>query len=656
MDNQLFNNYELKDIPDEILENYNSWKPVHDEYVRYGNKCLEIYQNDVEGTHTNYTRKQFDAIKRKTNIPVTINYLYPAVVQKLALMCLTKPTTKVVSFDGRYKDYAQILDKCNYAVLRNSSAYTQTKARIKDSLLIGMGHEMAIPSDFFSKGEFGVSNKYQPVENVILDINSKDESGQDAEGFFIEKKLTLPRAVKIYGHIFAGLKNADGTPADPKTISNFIQTSFGDITTRSAVRASKNEGIVYVREYYDKVFSTMYLYEDTNGTVNRMFKENMSPEDHIILDRAIDKKDDIFVRRQLMFGDKLVYTETLPITSFPIVTSYFEWGGSPYKSYGMVHYALGMQQAYDKIIQLMIQNGILQNNPNKKAAKGNIAPEDRPKWEAQGNDPTVIKEYVPVELNGQVFVPETDQVQPLSNFYPMILQMMKEGIDVSTGINGMMQGNPTSEKIEVFSTLQQYQSAAMQRIQFAIENLNPSNEQLGTVTLEYIIANLKPDQMFYFFDDKGKLNELKIAKEMAMDIHLGTYKVMAIPGTIMPSQRLATSNTLASIAQSSPDPMTRNLLTNKAMELTDIPEMDGLLEQIDTVNQLNSKVEQLEKTVKQLEYENQKMESLVVQTKIENKVLTGAHKAIDSITTAQAKTEKDMEIDKLKNEAENSEQ
>lgn len=651
----------VREWDEEIRSRYDSWKITRDEYFTYSQKCWELYMQDVEGTKSMYTKEQETKIANSTTIPINIDYIYPIVNQKLALLLQNKSSHKVVSFDGRFQEYAQVLDKMKHAVLKNSTSFLQNKAAILNELTRGMGITMVMPDDYFSNGEFGIRIKSLNLDEVILDANSKDESAEDMEGFFVTREFTISKFMQVYGNIFEGSIFEDGRPVTLEDLVDWKNTS-GNYSDLSKVipndfgytSKSNNRflgGKVEVKEYFDKVFTTMYLLDMGEGIgLKKVFEENIMDIEgyEVRLKDALSAVQGIYVRKTIIVGDQIIAEEILPVNEFPIVVRYFEWGGRPYKSYGMVHWLKGMQEAYTRLLQSLLLSGMLTANAGWKAPKGSIAPTDKTKWEKHGANPSVIKEYVPVEIGSNVFVPERDTPQQLPNFFPMMLEMLKGAMEYTSGVTAILQGNAAEAKVDVFSSMQQYQSAAMQRVIMAVQGINMQEETLGRIIIQFLIGYVTPGTYTAFFDDTKELNEVIISQQMAKDMVLGKWKVQAIPSTMMPSQMQAFASELMKVAQSSPNPTQRDVYTQKAFEMSDIPEGKELSKKIDVANQLQQQVGSLEQQIERSNELMKQFENRALNAEFKMKVMEMTHNEIDSITTAGAKTKSQIEIEKLK--------
>lgn len=637
-------------VPKTIQDKRTTWGSIRDAFLNKVQKEEEYYYNDVEGTGTNFTVEQLKKIGEGTQIPVTINYLHPVCNQKLAILTQTKPAFKIVGLDDRGKRYSHALDKAVRSIMYKSEAVGEEEEAIKNMLILGMGINGITELEEFQFGTFGVGYENIHPSMIILDPNCRKRSLKDMSGYFYEKEITLEEAKKKYQAIIDIINERELGGSTPITLEG-LSTSM--ITTARGAGRLKTSGImdtIMISEYYDKVYTTKYFIEDIDtGGIQHIFAENLEEDQRFILDSAVDKEMNTFVRKSLIIGDKLIAIEMKSVKDFPIKVKFFEWGGSPYKSYGMIHFTRGMQEAYDKSIQSMLLNGMLTNNAGYLSPVGAIKEQDRYKWETQGSRPGAVKEYAPQGQDGSLR-PEREQIQQLSNFYPTITEMMKQGIYDSTGINPMVQGNPSEGKVDVFASLQQYNNAAMQRIQLAMSHINLANEQLGNICLDYLVANIGIDQTYSFFDEKNALQEISIAKDLAKDFKLGRYTVLSIASEAMPTQRMGMATELMKISQTTPDPIERSVYVQKAFELSDMRGFDEMQEQVDTAKKLQGQVQQLNEQLERVQEINKQLENRTIAAEIKVKIAEGVYQAMDKVTTAEGKVSKDLEIAKLKEE------
>lgn len=585
---------ELKEIPEWLVTRYSHWKEKRDQWLTKRKKEREMYYHDLEGTGTTFTLEQLKNIDQGSGIPVSINKIYPKGNQMVAMLSQTKPAFRIVGLDDRGKPYASMLDKAAKSIMYHSEAVGEEEEAIKNMCTMGQGINFVRPTTYEKFGQFGIIYENVDPENIIFDINAKKRSLQDMQGFFYIKEMTKEAVRKEYKEVIEEINRQKALNGeDPITVDIFMGSSMG-MTTASAGTEPGNELIILV-EYYDKKFTTAYFLEEPEtGDILKVFKENLQKGSDFILSGAIDQEENLFVQRRVFLGNKQVAQEIIGITELPAKAKFFEWAGSPYDCYGIPHFTIGMQEAYDKALQSMLLNGILNNNAGWITPQDGISLENKPKWEKIGAKPGVVKEFTPSVIDGVLLRPEKEEVRPLSNFFPTILELMDRGIEEVTGITPVLSGDPRGAQVDVFKSLEQYQNSAMKRVQLMMNHINLVNESLGSVIIEYLTSNLRVGKHYAFFDEENSLGEITVLKEYVKDFKLGRYKVLSIASEALPTQRLAMASELFKIAQTTPDPIDRDIYIKKAFELSDMRGFDEMKEQTDTAKKLSQEVKALQ--------------------------------------------------------------
>lgn len=600
--------------------NYVTWKRERSPWLEKATEGEDYYYLDREGTGTTLTEEQKKKIEDTTNVLVDINFIHPIAQQRSAILTQNKHAFRIISMDGRMKDYATVLDKMKNGVMYHSKLGVQSQQFIKDIHAAGMGAMYVDYADRYYPGQFGITIRHLPYDMVITDCNMRDATGSDAEGIILEKEITEAKALAMFGEVIKDIDGGNGTPVDIKAFTGgtWIQTELTD-KARVSTWVNAPGWKYHYRVFFDKVYTKMYLVKNPEtGDLEQLFAENLDEEQLALLEANEGVIPDLYVRKRVALGDFFIYTEVMPITQYPIVFGWYDWAGRPYRSYGLIHFLKGIQLAYNKIVQLAVLNGILTNNSGWEAPKGAITPEDQTKWALHGNNPMVIKEYnVVIGPDGKSYKPERTQIQGLSNFYPMLLEILQQGMKTVSGVNEITSGDP-SANIEVFSSLQQYQNAAMQRIIMTSQNISAAMEMLGNVTVEFLIATLKKGD-YVFFDEQGNTNEVQIADDIN-NFKLNKFLVVSIPSTFMPTQKLAFGTELMKIAQSDPDPANRAILVKHAMKLAEMPEADEILEETDIVKRTQSENSQLQEALKRANEIAKQMENRAINAEIDLKI------------------------------------
>ncbi len=640
----------LEQVNEKFLKKKFLWKSERDKWLQYGNYCKSYYYNDVEDTKTIFTREQLKKIEEKWNIPVSINKIYPIVSQQIGILTKTKPSFQIVSFDEKAikevkisdketvkVNLSTLIDKITKNIMYNSVASLEEEEIIKDVLTLGMGIAGIVEVKNRQPGTLGLKYKRIQPESIILNPDTFERDLSDLTGYIIEKEISLEEAKKTYQLLIDALKQKFGSDVDWEMFKKY---TTGIDQNGIRLTASLDER-VYVCEYYDKVYTLMYFVKNINtNNIDRVFEENLEEgQREIVLKTAVDTELNIFVRRTLILGDYVVLEEILPLTEFPMQAKFFEWGGKPYKSYGMVHFLRDMQDAFTKTIQNAIVNGMLSNNAGWTAPKGSISQEDKAKWESLGAYPGTIKEYIPQVIEGVLLKPERDQISNLSNFYPLLMETILKGMDEVSGITDVLKGSPNPQ-IEVFSTLKKLEEIATYRLETVLDHITMPFTKLGQALVEYILAYLSPEDIVVFADPRTKegIINFQLLQDWTADFKLAKYYVIAIPGEGLPSKRLSQATELFKIAQSTSDPYMRNAFMKKAFELSDIGNFEDLIAEIDIMRQTQAQIEQLNETVNRLKEINKQLENRIIRAEIDNKVLLEIIK-----TTKQSNNEENKE-------------
>lgn len=642
----------LDDIPQNLRRKKDSWKAIRDEWLEYGDESLQKMYSDVDGTHTPYTKKQLEKIDLRTKITASINQLYPILLQKLAYLIEEVPSHKIISTNGKNKEIAQILDRMKYTVLYDSKSFLQTEEVIKEMLAYGMGHRFNSDEDNYLN-VFGVTSKHLPNEYVILDPNVRDKSFPNNQ-FFLEKEITIEDCEKYYGDIIAELppKN-DGTRYTAKDFSGNY-----DVSNSSLIALDETVNTVIVTEWWSPKKATMYLIENKDGTISREFKENYIEEAEILKGfEGIQKENQIegfYYERHLWLGYKQIDITIKPQEYSPLTTYVYEWGGRPYQTYGMIHFNLGIQEAIDKLIQLFILNGILSNNPSYKWPQGAVTEDQIDNWTIHANNPLIPKEYVPQVVEGQVFIPEKEKVEPMSSFFPTILQMLKEAGEYIPGINPLI-GDAKSIGIETSSTLSQYQETAYKKVKLALKRILAAEENNGNSLIELLIEHIDINKNYPYFNDEDEdIKELTVVTEQIQTMKRTRYYLMTIPWKGDSSQRRNMASEFMKIAQTATDANERSLFVHEAIKMDELRGSKKLLEKLDVVKNTQAQLSNMQEQMKRMEELMKQMENKYIQSKQDLRIADSVISQLTKMAKAEGAFTELIKQQKSKIEGENS--
>lgn len=625
-------------IPSELKNIYDNWAGIAKDFNNNAAKHENYFLGDVDDTNTPFDKRQLDRIRKTTGVEATINRIYSVTSQAIAYLTRKRQGNKTVAINEKFKNHAITLDKIKQGIINDSLSVIAEEECIKDMLIGGIG----------IKGVRRPINQYETIfpaviehihySEIVLDPNCTDRTLRKMQGYFVDKEITLEEAKRVYqGHIdmINIMYINDGDQPLDWTMFTKANVTSANYNRRSPENLMYSQ-TVWAREYYDKVFTKCYLIEDPKLGIRKLFAENLTELQTPLLRGAIRVEEDIYVRKTTMLGDYIIDVTIEPITEWGMAVRFFEWGGKPYKSKSFIHYGIPIQQAYDSAMQLLLLNGYVITNAGYKAPRQAIPESERKNWEEDLLNPLKLKLYDPVEVGDKVLIPEKDLPGQLSNFYPELLRMFSNGLYEITGFDPALMGITTESSVETFSTLNKYETAALQRIMLQFDHISLAQVQEGNVLLQYILSEMRPEVAYTFLDSDGRLNEVEHTIASIKEAKLAKYRVYTIPYESMPTQRLQVSQELLKIAQTTADPSERKIFIHHALALQDIREVDGLLEEIDEVNNLKGMINQINQVLDREKEIGKQNENRAIRAEYREKIYSRLITGIEKIAREEA--------------------
>lgn len=643
----------LAKIPEMLQQKYDSWYSLRSTYLTQHNEAKDIYDQNVEATETQFKKSQVAKILKTLGFKINHNKIFPIVQQTLAILTRRKPSHKLTAIDSKYDFAAEFLDQLRYSLMNSSKANVINELATEDMLIGGIGLTGMERTLHYRKNEFGCRYKYYSAENVLLDANCTDPTLEKMEGWFYESELTLAEAQKYYGWIIDlinkfGLNEKLGIP-------NNITMDFFKSSQTGGMRSSPENllygEVVRIREFYDKKFTKAYYVPDPVKVISVIFEENLYEDQKARLADAFETEEDIFQRRTLILGDYVVFVEMMESRNYGIFPRMYKWSGKPYKSRGVVHYIKDMNYLYQLTMIIMIINGLMSSTAGFEAPAGALnSPTMRDAYSKNLLDPLTLKIYNPQIFGDSIVLkPERIKIEPLSNFFPLLLEAIQKDLWDIPGMNPILMGNPTDSKVEVFSALQKYESAAMQRILLQLDHINNTEETIGLTAVDYILESLQPEQSFWFFDQEGNnISQNVVTPEMLMNLRKTRYALIAQPGEAYPSKRLAAADSMFKIAQSAGDPVERSVLTTEAMRNSGIHGMGEISQKLDIANRLKEQVQGLSQQIERISQINEQLSNEIIQARQNEIIYRKISQIYEKLGKAEGVAESELEITNLK--------
>jgi len=652
----------FKRIPRIVKKQYDSWTTTQRNFFNTRRKDHDLFFGDVDNTGTPFTTEEDANIEKHTGLKANINDIYPIVSTLLSILTRFKPAHRVISRhrDPESEAFATAVDGFKHDILYNSRANKRMKSSLKDHLLLGQGIVGVVEEDFYRDGQLNISLDTFHPESFIFDINCKDETLESQIGYFVEEEMTIIEAEKRFGGLlkrlndnFAkGLLEPVNNVTGPLTFDFFSRTATSKQFERNRVEGTEQIRTLWVRSFYEKVFTTLY-YVKSGAKLKRVFLENLDTEEEreYVLANHIEKEEDIYVQERLYFGDYEIEVVVRPSRTYLHKCLFFEWAGKPYKCYGIIHFIKENQITLHSMLQQMLLNAQLINGARWTAPKGSIAIADQTTWEQNLSDPTKILFWNPIPMEGQVLKPEKEEVGQLGNHYPYLYDLISNGMQTTTGVTAIVQGNMKDLKGETLGGLQQFQTSAMERIRSIFDEVQDWSERIGNTMTDMIIGAIQPGQEYLFNpeDPDAEFGTFKASSEFIEKLMLGKYSLISIPQDSMPAQKIAMAEAAMKIAQSSSDPMARQEFFLSGLRLSGDKNAKAIADRLDTVKRLSGDIKEKEEIIERNKELLKQFENEKLNAQQETELLRRINRTIEKIVRAEEKAISSAEMQELKN-------
>lgn len=237
---------------------YHNAVSARGEYFKYRREDEEYYYADIEGTRTQFTKKQLNAIKAKYDIPISTKIGYALIEQIVSFVSGTKPYPKFIAETDSISDYASLFERMHNALWYESKANEAVDAAIRDMLICGCGWTRVRKNNFYAESTFNTVIEYVPWTDVLVDPSSRKRDFSDAGWMIVAEVMPVHKAEKLYD-----VKIPDNT--DDTTL--IFPYSTDDVNIgENHVWNGDNRKLRYtvIREFYEKDLVRVYMDEKGN--------------------------------------------------------------------------------------------------------------------------------------------------------------------------------------------------------------------------------------------------------------------------------------------------------------------------------------------------------------------------------------------------------
>lgn len=338
------------------------------------------------------------------------------------------------------------------------------------------------------------------------------------------------------------------------------------------------------------------------------------------------------IRMAVVVGDQLLYQRILPCEEYPIVLVMNMHTGTPYPL-SDVRMVKDMQRYINKVRSLIVAHATASTNVKLLVPKGTDVEQLKKLW-AQPNA------IIDVDFSDGVPVP----VQPLpmpNELYQNELTA-KQDIDHQLGLYESMMGNSAAAP-DTYRGIMMMDEFGQRKIRSKQSHIEVALQRLGTVLVPFIQEFYTVEKQFRILNPNNSMSEYAINKGLyddygsligkLNDVSVGKYDVIVVTGSTLPSNRYGQFDFYL-------DAYKNQIIDRvEVLKKSDIFDMEGVLQRIDTIEQLQLQIEQMGRQIKELSGDLQTRE----------RELFHANMRAD---LAQAKTQLDGELLKTKNREE----
>ena len=401
------------------------------------------------------------------------------------------------------------------------------------------------------------------------------------------------------------------------------------------------------KEIEQKLKEAAQTYETTIMSEKAFKKAMEDPEFQSMVQDVIPFFKEL-VKMTVVAGDKTLFSQTLPITEYPIVPFHYKWTGTPYPM-SAVSPLVGKQQELNKAHQLMVHNASLGSSLRWMYYKGSI---DEEYWEKFATAPGAL-----LPVNHGYENPKEVMPAQLSNAFFGIVQEGKGDMEYLAGIYSSMQGDIASSKDMPYRGLLAMDEYGTRRIkQWLQASIEPALQQLGKVICEISQFVYTAEKRFRIIqpsalqEEKEQHINIPIYNDMgkaigkSMDYSAAKFDVRIVTGSTLPMNRWAYLGELKEL-------LSAGVVDDIAvLAETDIRNKEKIAERKSMYSQMRSQMGQMEEAIKDKDGTIETLERQLVQAGIKMKVMAAdveinkeKERARAQIETGKGKVQTEME-------------
>jgi predicted DNA-binding protein YlxM (UPF0122 family) len=296
----------------------------------------------------------------------------------------------------------------------------------------------------------------------------------------------------------------------------------------------------------------------------------------------------------VVVGDKKLYGRLLNCSEYPIITMMNMHTGSPYPL-SDVRMIKDMQRYINKIRSLIVAHASTSTNVKIMVPRGTDVEALKKQW----SEPGAI-----IELDFTEGTPIPVAPLPMPNELYQNEITAKSDIDHQLGLFDSMMGNSAAAP-DTYRGIMMLDEFGQRRIKVKQAVIEQGVQALGKVIIDFIQEFYIAEKQIRILQPNNSLSEYAVNKRLyddygqtvgtLNDVSVGKYDVLVISGSTLPSNRFAQ---LEFYREMYKDQIIDRV---EVLKKSDVFDIEGVLQRIDTITQLQQELESANKKIQELQ-------------------------------------------------------
>ena len=653
------------------MENYSKGgivEETQDLWRRYSNSRGEWAENAKEDREfrlgKQWKTEQKEILDARGQAAIVVNRIHPAVETAKAMLTANRPSFRVSAREDSDNKLAQVFNSMLQYIWQISDGETQLRAVVDDYYVAGLGCMQVYQDPLKDMGKGEVCVKAIDPLDVYVDPNSRDRFFDDASNIIVSRLFSKDQAEALYPMYKTAIKNAEGDSiSDQPSTGRFddVGISFPEEELQPndeyirgyerfyKVRVTKQrvfevfsgkEHLFEQEEYEEYSAQPAWIYKD-QPIVDQKIAEQIQQQGEKLLPVSYKELEEYGfiktvevsverVKQCVIMGNKKLYSRILPTDKYPVVFFCNLHTRTPYPI-SDVRMVKGIQEYINKTRSLIIAHATTSTNMKVFVPEGSVdMREFEEKWAQPG---------VAMSVDFSEGQPVIAQPVPLPNELYANEQTAKSDIDHQLGLYELMMGNSQAAP-QTYKATVSIDEFGQRKIRSKQMDIEAGLTRIAQIAIPMMQQLYQVEKIFRIVQPNNSLTEYIINKKLVddktgeisvfNDITVGKYDVIAVSGSTMPSNRYAELELYM-------DAYKNGIIDrNEVLKKTEVFDMEGVLQRIDMIAQLEGQLKQAQEQIKKLsgDLQSRDRESVNLRKKVETEKFKGKLDKLENKSSA----------------------